>query len=93
MDAFQEDKMSLQDLYKEVGWITFKFPDGSKRIVRTTFNEEILRSVLKDKQDNDFYDLEKQVWRKLPSNDKVLIDITRSKPELNEIDEFANRYI
>jgi hypothetical protein len=89
--------MEINDLYKEVGWVVFRFSDASVQFLRTTLNPEILKSIPGNSgpRDNELYDLDKFKWVPLPQNQESLVEISVSaeKPTLSGVDLFVNRFI
>lgn len=85
--------LTVADLRTQIAWVTFRYPDESMRVIRTTLNPEILKSVLDKKGDAQLYDLDKGRWVKMPSNSNVAMEITEERPELKGWMEFVNRFV
>ena len=85
--------MEISDLFKSIGWITFRYPDGSKKYFRTTLDPEILDKIPGERVGNAMYDLDKFKWHVLPSNPEVELQVTKDLPEVSEVDKFVHRFI
>lgn len=86
--------MILADLKDHIGWVTFTFPDGTKRTMRTTTNKEILKSVLHKRGERQMYDLDKQRWITLPPSSSITkLEVSMDPPEIGELMWFVNRFI
>lgn len=82
----------MLDLLKTgFGWITLTYNDGSKKILKTTLNNELLNKEGVALVEDSLYDFIKKEYVKLPEN--ATLEVTKEKPELNEVNEFANRFI
>lgn len=86
--------LQVKDLYNMIAWVTFIYPDDSKKVLRTTLNADILRSVLHTKPPGEFlYDLDKHKWTKIPTSNEVVVQVTEEAPILGEVDKFVNKFI
>ena len=81
----------LEILKEGFGWITLTFSDGSKKILKTTLNTEILNNNGVALMEDKVYDFEKKEYTVLPEN--ASLEVTEEKPKLDEVNEFANRFI
>ncbi|MNI75474.1 hypothetical protein D3C73_1316280 [compost metagenome] len=80
------------DILKQgIGYITFRYTDSSRKVIRTTLNETILEKLGLDTTNNTLYDLE--TLKAFPIPEDVTLSISASYPELGEVDKFANRFI
>lgn len=85
--------MTIDDLYKREGWVVFTYPDGSKRVIRTTLNQEVLAAVKPAPSDDFLFDLDKLFWVPLPTKEEVQVAVYEQRPVLSEVDEFVNRFV
>lgn len=74
-------------LLKEgIAWVTLDYGDGSKRVFRTTLNEELLKEFnVKDLKDS-LYDINRKQYVPIDG----IPTITKDKPELDELNAFIN---
>lgn len=82
---------SLDILKSGDGWVKFTYPDSSIKLLRTTLNTEFIHSMNVDLKEGYLLDLDRMEQFKIPHNASVTI--TSDKPELDEINEFASRFI
>ena len=81
----------LDILYEGFGWITLEYCDGTKKIIKTTLNEKILNENNVAVYADGLYDFNKNEYIELDEN--AVLSVTKDKPELDEVNEFANRFI
>ena len=81
----------LETLYEGFGWITLEYSDGTKKVFRTTLNEKILNDNNIAVYADRLFDFDKKEYVDLDEN--ATLNITKEKPELDEVNEFANRFI
>jgi hypothetical protein len=93
LETLSEVNMKLEDLYTSFGWITFLFPDGSRRVVHTTFNADVLKDVLKDQKEGQIFDLKKSRWINSPTHHDVSIEITAEEPEMTDAEKFVHQFL
>ncbi len=76
-------------LKSSIGWITIIYEDGSKRIFRTTLNEEYLKELGVTDLGECLYDIDRKVLVELTGN----ISVSKEKPILDEFNAYINRYL
>lgn len=82
---------NLDVLKKGDGWIKFTYPDSSVKILRTTLNTDFLNSLGVTLKDGYLLDLDRMEQFKIPHNTSIMISL--EKPVLDDINEFASRFI
>ena len=84
--------MSKLDILKNgFGYVCFTYNDGSKKVFRTTLNTSLLLEANAYPKENELYDFDRKKMILLDGN--VQIDISKDKPQLEEVHDFANLYI
>lgn len=73
-------------LYNSIGWVTLDFGDGSKRVFRSSLNEDYLASLGVKPKLAHLYDLGKREFVKIEGD----YTVTKEKPELDEFNAFIN---
>ena len=73
------------------GWIKFTYPDSSIKILRTTLNENFLSSLNVQLKEGYLLDLDRMEQFKIPHNTSIMV--STEKPVLDDINEFASRFI
>lgn len=81
------------NLEKEVGWVLFTYPDNSKLAIATTLNLDLLYYYTQEIREDHLFDIYKRRWIKIPEEEAVILEMFRNKPDLGEVDEYANRFI
>lgn len=81
------------DLKVDIAWLAFTYPDGSKIFFRTTRNMDVLRSIPGGIVPGKLYDMDKLIWRDMPKAEGVVASLSKTRPIVSEVDEFANRFI
>lgn len=84
--------LKAEDLLHRDGWVCFRYSDGSVHVFRTTLNEDMLKRVGGAKQ-GYLYDLDKFKWVEVPTDTSVQLIVSETKPEMSEVDKFANQFI
>lgn len=80
----------MLDIIKNgIGWITIVYPDGSKRKFRTTLNQEYLFDLGIGDLNECLYDIDRKELVVLEGE----ITITKEKPQLDEFNEYINKYL
>lgn len=79
------------NLEEDIGYVLFTLDDGSKILIRTTFNEDILGPALRSRVPDHIFDLDRRRWMKIPDEGKL--EILKTRPVLGEVDEFVNRHL
>lgn len=82
---------NLDVLKKGDGWIKFTYLDSSVKILRTTLNTDFLNSLGVTLKDGYLLDLDRMEQFKIPHNTSIMISL--EKPVLDDINEFASRFI
>lgn len=83
----------MEELQKRVCFVTFEFDDGSKQIIKTTLNKEILLQYGAAPKDGFLYDISHAEYVKLRT-DATNVIISTERPESKGVlDSFANRFI
>lgn len=72
-----------------IGWITIIYPDGSKRKFRTTLNQEYLFDLGIGDLNECLYDIDRKELVVLEGE----ITISKEKPQLDEFNEYINKYL
>ena len=85
--------MTIEDLYTKEGWVTFNYPDGSVRVIRTTLNNNVLKHAPAKENEDSLFDLDKMKWIPIPKVEGVSLEVYENKPSLSEVDLFASRFI
>lgn len=74
------------------GWVSFVYPDQSRKVFRTTLNQNLLKSLGITQGSSTLYDLDREEHVKIPKN--VVTYISKDKPKFDRsVDEFVNRFI
>lgn len=73
-------------LYNSIGWVTLDFGDGTKRIFRSSLNEDYLASLGVKPKLGYLYDLGKREFVKIECD----YTVTEERPELDEFNSFIN---
>ena len=87
-----ENEISFEDLVNRDGWVVFTYDDNSKVRIRTTLNEDMLKSVGGSKP-NALFDLDKHKWFEIPEGADMTANVYGEKPKLGEVDEFVSRFV
>lgn len=80
----------MLDIIKNgIGWITIIYPDDSKRIFRTTLDNEYLFDLGVGDLNECLYDIDRKELVALEGE----IIISKEKPQLDKFNEYLNRYL
>lgn len=79
----------VEFLKSNIGWVTINYSDGSKRLFRTTLNEEYLKELGVEELGEDLYDIDRKCLVELTGS----INLSKEKPVLDEFNDYINRYL
>ena len=83
----------MEELNKKLCYVLFTFADGTKQMIRTTLNRDILRNYGVSPRKGQLFDVLHSEWIYVRS-DASYVDISEEKPEMEgKLDAFANRFI
>lgn len=86
--------LTWQDLRETSGWATFAFDDGSEIIFQTTLNQELLDALCGEKpRQDELFDIDKGIWRKVPPAMDFQLYLTDERPEQDEVNKFASLFV
>lgn len=92
-NATSSECISVEELQREDGWVDMIFADGTRQIVHTTLNKDLLHRNGAIARENAFFDLERQNYVPF-RKDAVAIKVYRSRPVFDEeVLQFASRFI
>ena len=77
-------------LLNGVYWVIFRFEDGSVKLIRTSLNVEYIDNNVKP---GHLFDSLSNRYINLDRLSSSSIEIYSDRPDLSEVDEFANKYI
>jgi len=86
--------MTSSELHATTGWVTLQYEDGSQHVFETTFNPDILNSLVSPiYKDGHMLDINTGAWIELPAPTVAVATLTDEKPEQDEVNKFASKFI
>ena len=79
----------VEILKDSIGWVTIIYGDGSKRAFRTTLNVEYLEELGILELGECLYDIDRKELVELTGS----IAISEERPQLDEFNDYINRYL
>lgn len=83
----------MEELQKQVCFVTFEFDDGTKQIIKTTLNQQILLQYGAAPKDGFLYDIAHAEYVKLRTDAINIVILTEKPVSEGVLDSFANRFI
>ncbi len=78
-------------LETDLCWIIFRFADNSLKMIHSTLRSDFLDGL--EIKENSLYDFETKSWFCLDRVRGSKIEVFLEKPQLREVDLFANQFI
>lgn len=88
LEKFSRD---IKLLNEGVCWVVFRFSDQSLKMICTTLRVDLLEEI--KPKENALYDFDTLQWFSLFRVKGSQIEIYKSRPQLKEVDLFANKFI
>ena len=83
----------MEELEEKLCYVLFTFDDGTKQMIRTTLNRDILRNYGVSPREGQLFNVLHSEWVYVRS-DASYVDVSGEKPEMEgKLNAFANRFI
>lgn len=82
---------NINILKEKMCWVIFRFPDDSIIFIQSTLNPDLLNGKIV--KENSLYDFYRDCSFPLDLVKDTELEIFHEKPNIREVDLFANKYI